>query len=166
MRRGRFGHGNEMFLLVVDYQTMPCTWKTRNSGKCIWKLGFLHSNMIFIPSKFDSTNFFSENAIAYTKMISKQQATWIHHWFSLKHHKTQESSTNKFHHQTSKQHNFRNKQPFSKTKASWSSAWIDLSKACIYFKKQGGRNFTKMEEQSRYRCCLVALTQNRCALSF
>ena len=155
-----------MFSLAVMDVQWPCNVKSRK----IWAmhedhLGFMYS-VYHLHPQFEFLKIFPEISIEHTQMIIKAWQTRIHHHFSLKHHTHHESSTNKFYHQTSKQHNFRNNQPFSKTKASWSSAWIDLSKACIYFKKQGGRNFTKMEEQSRYRCCLVALTQNRCALSF
>jgi hypothetical protein len=45
-----------------------------NPGKCIGRLGFLLQETTLIPLKFDPTNSSPNKAMAYTKMIIKQQA--------------------------------------------------------------------------------------------
>lgn len=65
-------------------------------------------------------------------------------------------------HQTLKQHNSNIIQPFSKLRLPWSSACKGLSKACNSLIKQGGRNFTNLEEQWRFNGSLVENDWNRC----
>ena len=77
--------------------------------------------------------------------------------FSLNQAKQEESNKNSFHHQTLKQHNSTNTQPFLWIQGSIESAKQGLPKAYHSFVNSGSRKLTKPARQLRFKGCLAVL---------